>query len=111
MLQARAQGFLGLSQAGMHATDLFHSACKAVKRARQRFCREETGLLADLLRNGQEAGEFASSYDPDRAAHVLIQALASFSPPFIFELSEEELSEKLVMLHQLLLNGLLSRQG
>ncbi|TNE45798.1 MAG: TetR/AcrR family transcriptional regulator [Deltaproteobacteria bacterium] len=105
MLQARADGFLTLATEGTHATDLVKSSCKAVNKVRCWFGTTERSLLVNVLEGGQQAGEFQIQ-DPERIAAILQQALASFSPPFLYNHDPQSLAKQLQMLHQLLIRGL-----
>lgn len=105
MLQARAKGFLTVATGGTHATDLVKNTCKAVYKVRCWFETREQALLVEVLEGGKEAGEFHVD-DLEQTASVLQQALASFSPPYIYKHHPDDLSEQLKLLHQLLIRGL-----
>lgn len=110
LLLARVEAFLELAQGGMHAAELVHCGCSAVEEAFGRFREEEHRLLAEVLREGMEAGEFIDA-QPEQLAHVILEAFVSFSPPWVFRKRREELLEGLLLLQRVLFHGLLSQKA
>ncbi|WP_437729686.1 TetR/AcrR family transcriptional regulator [Sorangium sp. So ce1335] len=109
VFDARARAFLELAGSGEHACDLVHCQSRAVKAAHARFLDEERALLCELIERGARAGELDAE-DPELAARALLRAYASFSPPWLFQSSREEVEAVLSAVHRIVLYGLAGRE-
>jgi AcrR family transcriptional regulator len=108
MLDARVEAFLRLAEGGDHACDLLHCKSEAVRAANARFRAEERALIADLIRAGARAGEL-DAQKPETVADTILSAYMSFSPPWLFASSRDELLGRLRAMHDLVLYGLVRR--
>jgi AcrR family transcriptional regulator len=109
-LEARIHALLELSGEGMHACDLVFCKSAPVKTAYGRFREDETKLVAELLRDGTEAGELDVK-QPKRAAELVQRAYATLSPPWLFEQDKKEVLACVRAMNELLLKGLLRRRA
>ncbi|WP_437475673.1 TetR/AcrR family transcriptional regulator [Sorangium sp. So ce1014] len=109
VFDTRARSFLELAGSGAHACDLVHCQSRAVKAAHARFLDEERALLRDLIARGARAGELDVE-DPELAARALLRVYASFSPPWLFQSSREEVEAMLSAVHRIVLYGLAGRE-
>jgi len=107
-LDARAAAYFMLADEGAHACDLVHCVTGAGKAAAARFVDEQRALIADLLRGGAAAGEFAAT-PPEEAARALLCAYVSFTPPALTCKSREQAAAEMAAMHALVLFGLLRR--
>ena len=112
-LDARAEAYFTLAEEGAHACDLVHCVTGAGKEAAARFADEQRALLADLLRGGGATGEFAkiASEAAEETARAVLCAYVSFTPPALTRKGREEAGREMAALHELLLFGLLRREG
>ncbi|MDI1478565.1 TetR/AcrR family transcriptional regulator [Polyangium sp. y55x31] len=108
-LDARLRAYFTQADGGAHACDFFHCGSAAVKSASERFYQEERALLADLLRQGTEAGELDVA-DADLAARVLLRAYKSFTPPWIFMEERGEVGRLHAAMHAMMLGGVVARR-
>ncbi|MBZ5711252.1 TetR/AcrR family transcriptional regulator [Nannocystis pusilla] len=105
-LVARTRAFLALAERGAHAAELVHChACPAIREAQEIYYRREREIIAELLQEGHDAGEFAIK-DPSATAAILLQAFVAFVPPLLFTRAPDELERDVTALHQLLVHGL-----
>ncbi len=85
---------------------------RKVDRARMNIVRHEVSLIADILRQGVESGEFSVS-NPDVTATIIANSIQGLDVPFIrnniFDHNLEEESRVGHSLAELLLNGLEKR--
>lgn len=108
VMDARLLGFLKVMEDGQHAADLVHCVCPSVKQAHARFRAEEEALLTALFVSADATGEFLVK-DPAATARLILAAYVSFSPPWVFTLSREDVQEQHGAMHALMLRGLLKR--
>jgi AcrR family transcriptional regulator len=108
VLDARMRALFGLCAGGAHARDLIHCVSPAVKAAEARFREEEQALVVALVREAARAGEFDCA-KPERTARAVLLAYVSFSPPWVFAQSREDVERMLRAMHELVLNGLIRR--
>jgi AcrR family transcriptional regulator len=108
MLDARVTAFLSLAEEGAHACDLFHCKSDPVKVAHAKFHTEEHILFTFTIRDGVRAGELEAP-SAETAAAALLSAYMVFSPPWIFDFSREDLVERLGVMHEIVLYGLVRR--
>ena len=108
LLNARIKALLELAEGGTHAPDLLHSGCLVVEASYCQFNEKETRMVQELLEAGMEAGNLKRP-DPDVTAKLLLRALMSFSPPWIFRKDKQELLGLAESFHRLLFSGLLRR--
>lgn len=105
-LVARTRAFLALAERGAHAAELVQChACPAIRAAQEIYHRREREIFAELLKAGDDAGEFAIK-DPATTAAILLQAFVAFVPPLLFHRAPDELEREVTALHQLLVHGL-----
>ncbi len=109
-LEARIRALFELSREGAHSCDLVACPSNAVKAVNGHFREEELAFVASLLEAGTRAGELEVS-DPAGTAELLQRAHASFSPPGLFERPEAEALERVRAMNELLLRGLVARDG
>jgi len=107
-LEARIQALFELSTQGMHACDLVFCKSTPVKIAYGRFREDEMKFVAELLRDGTQAGELDVK-QPKRVAELVQRAYATFSPPWLFEQDRREVLSCIRALNELLLTGMLRR--
>lgn len=110
VLEARAVSFLALLDGGAHACDLLHCGSEAVKAAQGSYHEEERKLLGEILEDGRRSGDFDVT-DVEVTVRALLLAYASFAPPWIFKLDQKRLGPEIGAMHNLVLNGLLRRNG
>jgi AcrR family transcriptional regulator len=109
MIDAKVDAMLRLADEGLHAPELLHCSTKAaVKLAQDRFRSEERAMIAGLLGEAMQAGEFEPR-DPAHCAATVLAAYASFAPPWVFHQSRDEVFRLLRAMHELVLRGLLRR--
>jgi len=111
VLESRVVTFQELGRGGQHACELLH--CKSqknspVKSAHAKFREEEHAFLCSLFDDARRAGEL-SSIDPKRAASLVQRALATLTPPWLFEQPADEARRAAHDLGRLLMVGLLAR--
>lgn len=112
VFDARLRAFLALESEGVHARDLVHCMNSAVRAAQAQFKEAELGLLRQLLREGEEAGDFALEPGAhDVTATAVLMAYVSFAPPYIFGADPAELERRLAAMHNVVLYGLLRRDA
>jgi len=110
VLEARLAAFQKLQTEGQHACELVHCKAPASKAAQERFRRDEQTLFAELLDDAFHAGETAP-LDSGRTAPLLQRALATLSPPWLFEEPAEHALAATRQMAQLLMTGLAARPG
>jgi AcrR family transcriptional regulator len=110
VFEVRVETFLSLASVGPHAGDLLHCASTVVKEAHHRFVLEEEALVAELLRRGSSAGELEVD-EPEAVATAVLRCYASFTPPWLFHQPADQVRSILARLHQVVLFGLVSRDG
>jgi AcrR family transcriptional regulator len=109
LMNARIRSFMDLARKGAHAAELVHcGGCEPVERAFDDFRGRQHAFLRDFLATASETGE-AQVDNPDLSARVILQAYSSFSPPDIFDIDVDERAELLNGTHDLILEGLVSR--
>ena len=109
MLDARVDAFMALSDEGAHACDLLHcTKSDAVKAAHSRFLAEERSIVVDLLRAADRSGELSVPH-PEVTGRAVLAAYMSFTPPWLFAVSREDLPVRLRAMHDLVLYGLVVR--
>lgn len=109
MIDAKIRVIFAMVDEGLHAPELIHCVRPSVLSSERRFLDEELNLVASLLQDGANAGEFAVS-DSMRSANTILRAYASFSPPALFHQPRETAEAALQSMHELVLLGLVSRQ-
>lgn len=110
VLEVRVERLLELRREGQHACELVFCKADGVKSAHARYKQEEQALLRALLEDARDAGALGA-LEP-RAAAVLVQrALASLSPPMLFDLEVDEARRTAAAMAELLLSGLLARNA
>ena len=109
MMNARIESFMDLARRGAHAAELVHcGGCEPVQRAFDDFRGKQHAFLRDFLAQAHASGD-ATVDDPELTARVILQAYASFSPPDVFEMDDEQRRELLEGTHDLILDGLVRR--
>jgi AcrR family transcriptional regulator len=113
VLDARAEAYFMLADEGAHACDLVHCMTGAGKEAAGRFVDAQRALLADLLTRGAAAGELTplAPDASDETARAVLCAYESFTPPSLTRKGREEATREMSALHELVLFGLLRRDG
>ncbi len=110
MIDAKVRVIFAMVDEGAHAPELIHCMRPAAQSAERRFLDEEMHLLATLVQEGVEAGEFETG-DPQRVANAILRAYSSFWPPAVFHQPRETAATALEAVHDLVLRGLLARQS
>jgi AcrR family transcriptional regulator len=110
VLEARAVSFLAMMDGGAHACDLLHCGSEAVKSAQGAYHAEEREILRGIVDDGRRSGDLDVG-DVDTTVRVLLLAYASFAPPWIFKLDQKKLGADIGAMHQLVLYGLVRRNG
>ncbi len=108
VLEVRVERLLDLRGEGQHACELVFCKADGVKSARARFEQEEHALLRALLEDARDAGALGA-FEPRVAAALVQRALASLSPPVLFELGADEARRTARQMAELLLCGLSAR--
>lgn len=112
VFDARLQAFLTLEAEGAHARDLVHCMNPAVRTAQAHFKEAELDLLRQLLREGDQAGDFAVEAGAlDATATAVLLAYVSFAPPYIFGADPAELERRMTAMHGVVLYGLVRRES
>jgi hypothetical protein len=109
VLDAKVRHFARVGKDGEHGRELVHCRARAVQEAQAAFLAEEEALLIELLAAGAAAGELSVA-DPVRTARALVHVYRSFSPPWLYELSDPMALELLEATHEIVLAGLQSRR-
>jgi AcrR family transcriptional regulator len=107
-LEARVHAFFEVATEGAHACDLVFCKSAPVKTAYGRFREDELRFVAELLKEGTQAGELDVK-QPKRAAELIQRAHATFSPPWLFELERREALACARAMNELLLTGMVRR--
>jgi len=110
VLETRTAAFQRLAAEGQHACELVHCKAGPVKVAQARFETEEHGLLVEILQQARACEEVAT-LDADRAARLVQRAFATLSPPWLFQLPEEDARRTAYEMCRLLLLGLMRRDA
>jgi AcrR family transcriptional regulator len=107
MVNERTDMFINMRQEGEHAADLLYCPKGSVQRARDTFERGQIELLVDFLTAAmEEDGTRQKDLQPRRTAIAIMLAYMSFTPPDLFKIPPEEISERLESLHEIILPGI-----
>lgn len=109
-IDARTEAYLTIAKEGIHACELVHCSRDGVQSAQQRFRSAEHNLFCELLRAGADAGELDVA-KPELVTRVVLIAYARFTPPWLFSSTRDESLTLLRALHDVVLNGLSTREG
>ncbi len=109
MIDAKVQVLFTMADEGAHAPELLHCVRPAVQVCERRFRDEEQNLVATLLRDASDAGEFDVT-DSVKTANAVLRAYASFTPPALFHQPREVALAALEAMHELVFKGLLARK-
>lgn len=109
-LDARTEAYLSIAKDGAHACELVQCSRDGVQTAQQRFRSAEHNLFCELLRAGANAGELDVD-KPELVTRVVLIAYARFTPPWLFLSPREESLGLLRGLHEVVLQGLVVRDG
>lgn len=107
VMEARVEAFFALQEQGVHSCDLL--LCSESEPVWGRFQREELALVASLLEQGARAGEFGM-YEVKPTAELFNRAFATLSPPWLFELQQQEAVRVARSMTQLFVHGLRARR-
>lgn len=109
MIDSKVRVMFAMVDEGLHAPELIHCDRPAAQTAERCFLDEELHLLATLVQEAVDAGEFEAS-DPQRAANAILRAYASFWPPAVFHQPRETAVAALDAVHDVVFRGLLARR-
>lgn len=104
VLDARVRIFRQFATCGAHARELVHCGHEPVQTSWRAYRRAEFALVERLLGEGVARAEFDVA-DTQRAARAVLDAYASFAPPWRFEETPDE-EGRLLAMHELVLRGL-----
>ncbi len=110
VMVARVAAFVRLAAQGQHTCELLH--CKkttAVKTASARYRDEEAAILRELIADARASGEIAAS-DADEASRLVQRAFVTLSPPWVFEVREDDALKTTRALVRLVVFGLAARR-
>lgn len=109
VLDVRSATYLALARRGAHACELVHCSSHPVKDANARFTAEEQRLFSEMLASARARGELAAELDAIATAALVQRAIATISPPHVFQHAEDDLRRVAREMASLLLFGLLRR--
>jgi AcrR family transcriptional regulator len=104
-LQARTEAYLECREEGPHGCDLTNCAREAVLQAKQKFYEKETALLAGIIERGVKQRVFAK-VSALEAAQTCLRAMASLSPPMLWNEDPRAARTATKALADLLVRGL-----